>query len=146
MNQNNFVCLHCREQVSDSAFMGTISRNHCPFCLWSKHVDREKPGDRSDSCGGAMEPIGLTFKRKSPDKYGKKQLGELMLVHHCLSCGKISLNRLAGDDEVKIILKIFEKSLKINPEEKRSLSDRKISLLQAKDRKQIEIQLLGKIF
>jgi hypothetical protein len=30
--------------VSASAF-GTQHRNHCPLCLWSRHVDR-KTGDQ----------------------------------------------------------------------------------------------------
>lgn len=41
-----------------------------------------------------MEPKGLRFKHD----------GELMIVHQCLSCGKISNNRIAGDDIPEIII------------------------------------------
>jgi hypothetical protein len=45
-----------------------------------------------------MEPIGLRFKRD----------GELMIVHQCLSCGKISNNRIAGDDIPEVILMLIQ--------------------------------------
>lgn len=57
-----------------------------------------------------MEPIGLSFKKECFDKYGRKKQGEIMLVHKCLKCKKISINRLAGDDEPAEILKILRKS------------------------------------
>ena len=47
----NFVCENCGYEVA-----GTGYTNHCPKCLWSKHVDIH-PGDRSAACGGMMEPI-----------------------------------------------------------------------------------------
>jgi DNA-directed RNA polymerase subunit RPC12/RpoP len=96
MNQD-FICGKCKQPIPYSKFIGTKHRNHCPNCLWSKHVDLEIPGDRKANCGALMEPIGLTFK---------KQKGEIMLIHKCLKCGKISLNRIAGDDSPEAILKI----------------------------------------
>jgi uncharacterized Zn finger protein len=51
-------------------------------------------------CGARMEPIGLTFKKD----------GELMIVHQCLNCGKISPNRIAGDDNTYIICSLLDKS------------------------------------
>lgn len=54
------------------------------------------PGDRKSMCGGRMKPIGLRFK----------QDGELMIVHKCNSCGKVSNNRIAGDDFTDAILNL----------------------------------------
>lgn len=43
-----------------------------------------------------MKPIGLKFKDD----------GELMIVHKCFCCGKISSNRIAGDDFTDSILSL----------------------------------------
>lgn len=53
-----------------------------------------------------MEPVGLTFKAEGIDKYGKKRQGEIMLIFKCLMCGKVSNNRIAGDDNPEMILAI----------------------------------------
>lgn len=141
MNTMKFECLNCGKTVSDSQYMGTENRNHCPFCLWSKHVDIN-PGDRAQLCQGLMEPIGLTFKNEGVDKYGKKRQGELMLIHRCQKCGKISINRVAGDDDPQEIFKLFLKS-----SQTLALSDQQlegIKLLGEKDKKEVEKQLFGK--
>lgn len=36
--------------------------NHCPNCLWGKHVD-VNPGDRQSDCRGMMEPVGVEMKK-----------------------------------------------------------------------------------
>jgi hypothetical protein len=41
----SFRCGHCGVEVSLDA-PGTSHRNHCPSCLWSRHLDRNVPGDR----------------------------------------------------------------------------------------------------
>jgi hypothetical protein len=46
-----------------------------------------------------MEPVALTMKQRDE---------ELMLVHVCCGCGKISKNRLAGDDNQVSILNLFD--------------------------------------
>lgn len=107
--RDTFRCVHCKFDVPLLA-MGTVHRNHCPLCLWSKHVD-DAVGDRRSICGGAMRPLGLTLK--SDD-------AELMLIHQCLSCGKISKNRIAGDDNSVAIESVFEEGLKL-PEQARQL-------------------------
>jgi len=48
-----------------------------------------------------MRPIGLTYKR-TRKKYGD-QRGEMMLVHLCMDCGKVSLNRVAADDDSEML-------------------------------------------
>ena len=96
--------------------LGTHHRNHCPFCLWSKHVDAQRLGDRNDSCQGMMKPAELAFKKEKIDKYGKERQGELVIIHQCLLCGKISRNRIAGDDSTEEITKLVDEK-KIDKEE-----------------------------
>ena len=54
----DFVCERCGTFVK-----GTGYTDHCPKCLWSKHVD-VNPGDRKSECLGTMEPIGVEVKSK----------------------------------------------------------------------------------
>lgn len=141
--KGSFICENCQKEVFLAAF-GTSHRNHCPFCLWSKHVD-EKSGDRKSFCQGLMEPIGLTFKKEGVDKFtGQPRQGEIMVVHRCLVCGKISINRLAGDDDPQEVLKIFRKGLKISPKSKEKLKIAGIEILGKKDEEKVKIQLFGK--
>ena len=55
-----FICEHCGAKVSK---LGYSCRNHCPVCLYSKHVDIN-PGDRLENCHGELEPIGLEISVK----------------------------------------------------------------------------------
>jgi hypothetical protein len=133
----NFKCSHCQKEVTDSGFMGTANRNHCLFCLWSKHVDLKISGDRKSKCQALMKPIGLTFKQEGIDKYGQPKQGELMLVHQCLGCKKISINRIAGDDKPESIIALFKQPPKIKLEN--------IKFLTPEDEKQLLTQLYGRI-
>ena len=82
-NEEDFICDVCGAQVRGDGYT-----DHCPHCLWSKHVDNF-PGDRQSSCGGLMEPIGLLKKR-----------GEWKIVYRCQVCGKEKLNRVAENDDL----------------------------------------------
>ncbi|MGH3659190.1 MAG: RNHCP domain-containing protein [Micromonosporaceae bacterium] len=92
-----FTCLFCAAAVP--ACTNGSFRNHCPFCLWSCHVDL-RPGDRASGCGGPMEPVGLTRPR------GK----DWALVHRCVICGEQRTNRLARDtdapDDVDAVVRL----------------------------------------
>jgi len=55
------------------------------------------PGDRKSKCQSKMKPLGLT----------RRSDGELMVVHRCLNCGKISYNRIAGDDNTYALLTLL---------------------------------------
>ncbi len=122
-----FKCSHCKQFVVINDIMGTANRNHCNMCLWSKHVDEAK-GDRKAICNGGMEPIGLTFKH---DGYGK--IGEIMLIHQCSVCQKISINRIARDDPEHKILEVFEQSFSLNNSLKQRLGKKDIDLLPEHD-------------
>jgi hypothetical protein len=97
----SFRCRNCGLDVSLDA-PGTAHRNHCPTCLWSRHVD-DSPGDRSvlDECGSSMEPIAVTVRGS----------GEWVLVHRCNGCGELHLNRTAGDDNPLPLVRLAVKPL-----------------------------------
>lgn len=95
-NDDGFVCLHCGREVPP---LGYTSRNHCPFCLWSIHVD-VNPGDRANECRGALRPI-----RTEPDP--KKGF---VVIHKCERCGEIRRNRAALEgntpDDKRLLIKL----------------------------------------
>ncbi len=78
-------------------------RNHCPFCLVSKHVDRQ-PGDRASDCAGLMMPSEIV----SHSKKGYQ------LVHVCLRCGKRQRNKIAENtiqpDDLEKLLEVMQRS------------------------------------
>jgi len=94
-----FRCSHCGVDVATSA-PGTQHRNHCPTCLWSKHVD-DSPGDRAAECGSSMEPIAITVRGD----------GEWVLIHRCRGCDTLHANRIAGDDNPLLLVRLAVKPL-----------------------------------
>jgi RNHCP domain len=90
-----FRCRHCRLMVFPPP-SGGRHRNHCPYCLWSRHVDGRVPGDRASDCGRAMEPVG-TFHRHN---------GEQVVLHRCLGCGTDRHCRVAADDDPTLLMRL----------------------------------------
>jgi hypothetical protein len=80
-----------------------------------------------------MKPIGLTLKDTRYNPFTKKTSGELMLKHVCLNCGKISYNRIAGDDNPHSILSLL----------KESATAKDTMLLTLEDKEQVLIVLFG---
>lgn len=87
--KEDFTCQICGQIV-----IGDGYTNHCPACLWSKHVDIN-PGDRDESCGGMMEPIAVDVKG---DEY--------IITHRCTVCGTIRRNTAGAKDDFERILEI----------------------------------------
>jgi DNA-directed RNA polymerase subunit RPC12/RpoP len=86
-----FRCEHCGTAVEP---LGKGSyRNHCPVCLWSKHVDKNGPGDRVSLCQGLMQPVGIDYDAKKG----------WMIVHVCVRCQKKITNKTAPDDDMSNI-------------------------------------------
>jgi hypothetical protein len=109
INQD-FRCIHCGYMVPATYIVaGVRNRNHCPYCLWSRHLDWQEPGDRLSACRAAMHPVGLTTKQ-SRNKYANGRDGELMLVHRCTECGVLDINRIAADDDAVGLMEVFEAS------------------------------------
>ncbi len=83
----NFRCENCNECIEGNGYT-----NHCPHCLYSKHVDIN-PGDRMEECLGLMKPIFRTFNKKKI----------LTIVHKCTKCGAIRKNKISVlDNESQI--------------------------------------------
>lgn len=107
----DFKCAHCHVLVSSAHILsGVNNRNHCPYCLWSCHLDLYAAGDRLSACKGQMKPIGLTMKN-GRNKYQMDRRGELMLIHECTECGALSINRIAADDDPPAIVAVFHHSI-----------------------------------
>ena len=91
-NDEGFVCVNCGKIVGPLIYS---SRNHCPFCLYSLHIDIT-PGDRLNDCGGILEPF-LT----EPDlKKG------WIINFKCLKCGEVVRNKAANDDDNNLLIKL----------------------------------------
>jgi hypothetical protein len=61
MINENFICENCGFEVTKHP--EGSARNHCPNCLYSKHLDQDFPGDRASDCGGIMQPVGIDHKK-----------------------------------------------------------------------------------
>jgi RNHCP domain len=99
----SFRCRNCGLDIDVSA-PGTGHRNHCPNCLWSRHVD-ERPGDRAAECGSSMEPIAISVRGD----------GEWVLIHRCTRCDALHANRSAGDDNPLVLVRVAMRPIVQSP-------------------------------
>ncbi len=91
-NKEDFTCENCGANVSGNGFT-----NHCPKCLYSKHVDIY-PGDRAAACGGLMKPVEFLKEKEG-----------YVLVHKCIKCGYTKRNKMSPDDDFDTAVKIIKK-------------------------------------
>lgn len=91
----DFTCGHCGAKVEGNGYT-----NHCPKCLWSKHVD-ENPGDRAARCGGMMEPTGVEVRAG----------GEERVAHRCLTCGYRFATRVLESDDREALVRLSQRQL-----------------------------------
>lgn len=75
----------------------TSSRDHCCFCLYSKHVDIN-PGDRQNGCKGLLRPIGI-----------KTANGKTQIAYDCLRCSGRVFNIVAEDDSPEELKNLYSK-------------------------------------
>jgi len=101
--QQTFICVNCRHSVPPPE-SGSKHRNHCPCCLYSRHVDL-RVGDRRSGCRGIMEPIGIWVR-------GRK---EWAIIHRCSKCGIIRTNRIAGDDNEVLLFTLAARPMTMLP-------------------------------
>lgn len=140
----DFKCLQCGKRIAANPVLaGVLHRNHCPYCLWSRHMDLFEAGDRLSACKSPMQPIGLTFKR-SYKRYTAASGGELMLVHKCVSCGRVSINRIAADDDPQKIMTIFLSSFDLPAKITNPFSMEEVTLLGWDHHLEVSIQLFGR--
>lgn len=85
----NFGCENCGTNVSGNGYT-----NHCPECLWSKHVDIN-PGDRAATCGGLMKPTAI-----------ENENGEYVVTHTCVKCKYSKRNKVSPNDNFDTVVKI----------------------------------------
>lgn len=90
-----FICENCGKKVDK---LGYTSRDHCPYCLCSKHVDC-LPGDRMESCHGILKPMQVELDSKKG----------YVIVYKCSKCGAIRKNKAAEDDNMDLIIKLSVK-------------------------------------
>ena len=95
---DSFVCISCGEEVARAH---KTSRNHCPFCLTSIHIDEKIPGDRASTCEGTMLASGVVFN-------STKSIYQLEFT--CTKCGKIHRNKIADDDNSELVAKLIYES------------------------------------
>ena len=96
-NDSGFICVNCGKEVLP---LGYTSRNHCPFCLHSLHLD-VNPGDRMSDCGGVLEPIFAEIDAKKG----------YVIVSRCKKCGAVRRNKAAHEakvqpDDMDLIIKL----------------------------------------
>lgn len=96
MRDESFKCDVCGKEVNQ---LGYTARDHCPYCLHSKHVDIN-PGDRASNCHGILEPKAIIPAKK----------GNYKIVYVCSKCGIIKHNKIAKDDNFDKILEITKNS------------------------------------
>ena len=139
----DFKCAHCHGIVSSAQLLsGVHNRNHCPYCLWSCHLDLYAAGDRLSACKAPMRPIGLTMKT-GRNKYQRDARGELMLVHQCSGCQTLSINRIAADDDSETIRAVFQESLTLAHHTRMQCQENGILMLKLEDSRFVNTQLYG---
>lgn len=102
-----FTCEQCGQDVTPVS--NGSYRNHCPFCLFSKHLDI-LPGDRESTCQGLMEPVNIKFRS------GKGY----QIIHRCLKCGMRSVNRIAENTVQPDNMDLITRLSAIHPRYRRS--------------------------
>lgn len=139
----DFKCAHCHGIVSSAHLLsGVNNRNHCPYCLWSRHLDLYAAGDRLSACKAPMKPIGLTMKT-GRNKYQRNARGELMLIHQCTECKALSINRIAADDVSEAVMAVFQESLMLGYQTHTRCQENGIVMLKLENTKIVHTQLYG---
>lgn len=91
MIDEKFICDNCNKTVEK---LNYTARDHCNYCLYSKHVDI-MPGDRNNKCQGLLKPIGI-------EKYKKTY----KIIYKCQKCGLLHKNIMANDDNYDKIIEL----------------------------------------
>ncbi len=91
MKDEHFICENCGSEVEP---LNYTARDHCPYCLYSKHLDIF-PGDRQNNCHGLLKPIGI---EKFKDTY--------KILYNCEKCKKDHKNIMATDDNMEEIINL----------------------------------------
>ena len=93
MKDEAFKCEVCGKNVPS---LGYSARDHCPYCLYSKHVDIN-PGDRKCTCLGLLKPVAIEKVKKD----------NLKIIYVCDKCQIKKKNMAAKDDNMDSIIEIM---------------------------------------
>lgn len=93
--KEDFVCEKCGANIKGNGYT-----NHCPVCLYSKHVDI-KPGDRLANCRGLMKPIRVEGTEKA-----------YRVLQRCLVCNYEKINKVAPEDSIEALVAIIKENSK----------------------------------
>ncbi len=88
----DFTCDNCETFVQGDGYT-----DHCPSCLYSKHVDIN-PGDRNNNCCGSMKSVAAEVRK---DDY--------KIHYECEECGYKHRVKSVSEDNFDIILKLIGK-------------------------------------
>ena len=91
MKDEEFICENCHKKVEK---LNYTARDHCPYCLFSKHVDNF-PGDRQNTCHGMLKPISI-----------EKYKNTYKIIYKCTKCNKTHKNIIAKDDDFNLIIEL----------------------------------------
>lgn len=92
--KEDFICEVCSSYVYGNGYT-----NHCPYCLYSKHVD-VSPGDRQSDCKGIMKPVSFEFKADN-----------WRVIHCCIKCNHTKINKLSSQDNIDVIANLIEQNI-----------------------------------
>lgn len=90
-NVEDFTCGACKAKVK-----GTGYTDHCPNCLWSRHVDIN-PGDRKSDCKGMMRPIKVEHNRNG-----------FLIFYKCQKCKVKKKVNAAENDNKELLFKLLD--------------------------------------
>lgn len=96
----HFTCEICDRHIEGDGYT-----NHCPHCLWSKHVDVH-PGDRQAECGGMMKPVDVETEK-----------GNQIITHECVECGHRKRNSASWNDKFDALLDVVRARNELNESE-----------------------------
>ncbi|MCI8545597.1 MAG: RNHCP domain-containing protein [Bacilli bacterium] len=91
MIDESFICENCGKNVEK---LNYTARDHCPYCLYSKHVDI-LPGDRENLCHGLLKPVGI-----------EKFKNSYKIIYRCDKCKNLHKNIMALDDDMNLVIEL----------------------------------------
>lgn len=97
MIDEEFICENCGKKVNK---LNYSARDHCPYCLYSKHVDIN-PGDRLNKCQGLLKPIEI-----------EKFKNTYKIIYKCEKCNMNHKNIMAVDDNMDSIIELSAQKIK----------------------------------
>lgn len=86
----NFTCKVCKAKVTGPGYT-----DHCPNCLWGRHVDIN-PGDRKSTCRALMRPVRTEYTRRG-----------FVIVYVCEKCHERKRIGAAADDNNDLLFSLI---------------------------------------